>query len=52
MSEMGERRHKREQCKHRNVGVACPGADITVARSDLGGSRSRPLPGLEPSFIH
>lgn len=52
MSEMGERRHKREQCKHRNVGVACPGADITVARSDLGGSRSRSLPGLEPSFIH
>lgn len=36
MSEMGERRHKGEQCKHRNVGVACPAADITVAHSDLG----------------
>lgn len=33
---MGERRHKGEQCKHRNVGVACPAADITVAHSDLG----------------
>lgn len=52
MSEMGERRHKREQCKHRNVGVTCPAADITVARLDLGGSRSRSLPGLELGFIH
>lgn len=33
---MGERRHKGEQCKHRNVGVACPASDITVAHSDLG----------------
>lgn len=36
VSEMGKRRHKREQCKHRNVGVACPAADITAAHSDWG----------------